>query len=458
MKFKRIELWCVAAFAAGLLGAVPALAREAAFADPGTGSSHSDDAVKVEPKGEIDVGESNLNTVRQTTLFFVNQTNAPVQVESVAVNNDGNVTAAVTNDDCTKQGAIPPQSRCSVEVSVTPTSPGPWSVEALLTHNGAGRIARAKIIGKTTGDEKKDTGLALTTKEVNPINFGTVEIGNKAVRSALMVNDSPDPITIFSIDVIEADNGLLRLDQGCAVDMELKPGESCPVTLSWAPTQQDEISTDLIIRHSGRLGFAVIPIRGKTHGEATAGNNSSKSDSKSASDKAPPTADELDKAMAGKVEPIAVSAMPSEAPPPAKKGTLHLIGTVGSRAVMLLPDGTTSIVSVGDSVKLDDDKSAEIAEVNPQSANVIIDGKNIKLKLEVASELTAKAEAREKAENTKFGMKETSASLSASTTPPSRSLAPGASPPPPSAPSSTSVGQPSAAVPASSLNTTGSYR
>ena len=52
-----------------------------------------------------------------------------------------------------------------------------------------------------------------------------------------MVNDSPTPITLYSIDVIEAANGLQRLDQGCAVDMELEPGESCPVTLLWSPSE-----------------------------------------------------------------------------------------------------------------------------------------------------------------------------------------------------------------------------
>ena len=249
-----------------------AWARDAAFIDPGLSAAGANDgAIKVEPKDTIDVGETVLNVAKRTTLFFVNQTNQPVMVEKFAVNGDGNVTTEVTADDCSKQTSIGPLSRCSVEISVTPTSAGPWGVDALMTHNGAGRIAQAKLTGKTTGstaaNEKKETGLALSTKEVSPVNFGDVEVGSgKAVRSALMVNDSTEPITILSIDVIEADNGLQRLEQGCAVDMELKPGESCPVTLVWTPNDPGQISTDLIIRHSGRLGFAVIPIRGNAKG------------------------------------------------------------------------------------------------------------------------------------------------------------------------------------------------
>src|SRR6202012_1782228 len=104
-------------------------------------------------------------------------------------------------------------------------------------------------------------------KEVKPVDFGDVGVGDgKVVRSTLMVNNSPEPITLYAIDVIEADNGLQKLDQGCAVDMELASGASCPVTLLWTPKTNGPVSTDLIIRHSGKMGFAVIPVRGVAKG------------------------------------------------------------------------------------------------------------------------------------------------------------------------------------------------
>ena len=236
--------WFLAAAVIGMMISSPITARDAAFMEPATGSGGaSDEAVKVEPKSEIDIGETNVNMARRTTLFFVNASNMPVQVEKVRrVNSDASVSAEIANDDCSKQGSIAAQSRCSVELSVTPTSPGAWSVEVLMTHNGAGRIARAKVSGKTSGTvasgDRKETGLDMSAKEVTPVNFGDLDVNGKAVRSALMVNDSPDSITLYSIDVIEADNGLELLDQGCAVDMELKPGETCPVTLVWAPNER----------------------------------------------------------------------------------------------------------------------------------------------------------------------------------------------------------------------------
>ena len=89
--------------------------------------------------------------------------------------------------------------------------------------------ADGQDIGLRASSENKNTGLSVNAKDTKPVDFGDVTIGDgKIVRSTLMINDSPDPITIYSIDVIEADNGLQRLDQGCAVDMELAPGSFVP--------------------------------------------------------------------------------------------------------------------------------------------------------------------------------------------------------------------------------------
>ncbi len=424
-----------------------ALARDAAFVDPGApGGNSGDEAVKVDPKGDIDTGESVVNVARRTTLFFVNQSAGPVQIENISVNNDGNVKAEITNDDCSKQGTLAAQSRCSVEITVTPISSGPWTVETLLTHNGAGRIARAKLLGKTTGAtttaDKKDTGLSFSSKEVSPINFGDVEIGTgKAVRSALMVNDSPETITLYAIDVIAAENGLERLDQGCVVDMELKPGESCPVTLVWQPVSHGQISTDLIIRHSGRLGFAVIPIRGAAKGNDVVSDKDSKSgDTKSAGgDKKdstksnglppPPTPEDIEKASLGKIPPVSSSALPmTSQSAKGGDGKLHLIGTVGNRAVILKPDETTAVVGVGDDLTWGDD-TAKVKAVTPKSVTLVIDGKDKVLMLGSSPELIAKAEAQEQARLKSSPTSSTGSSTSSSSTTSS-------SPTPPSKPAS----------------------
>ncbi|MBV8061939.1 MAG: hypothetical protein JO126_06775 [Alphaproteobacteria bacterium] len=400
-------------------------ARDAAFLDPGASTLNggNDNAIRVEPKSDIDIGETVPNVARRSTIFLVNQTNVPVQIQKIAVNSDSNVKAEITSDDCSKLGTLASLSRCDIEFALTPdTSGGPWSVEVLITHNGAGRITRIHFNGKTTGNggqDKKEMGLAVSAKEVKPVDFGDVTVGEgKVVRSTLMVNDSPDPITLYSIDVIEADNGLTRLDQGCAVDMELKPGESCPVTMLWAPGANGQISTDLIIRHSGRVGFAVIPLRGKAHGgpENTGqdtgrnGKYSSRSSGGSTSIAPPPSAQELSKAnlnfptvsasaLGGGVSDTHKAPVRTAPSPDDVSNDIHLIGTVGDRAVIVKPDGSTAVARVGDTVAMDDIK-AKVVTITPKTLTLSMNGKSFDFQLEASHDLIERAKSTQESSKT----------------------------------------------------------
>jgi len=400
-----------------LLSSGPVFARDVSFVEPGTtvGSATPDEAFKIEPKSEVDIGDSIINIVRRQSLFFVNQTSAPIKVEKVSISSDSTVSPQIVNDDCSKQTVLPPLSRCSIELTITPTGPGSWGIELLMTHNGTGRITRAKIIGKTAGSDasdKRDRGLFLSTKDVKPVDFGEVEVGaGKIVRSALMINDSPSPITLYSIDVIEADRSLQRLEQGCAADMDLRPGESCPVTLVWTPTGSGLISTDLIIRHSGQLGFAVVPVRGNAKGgdgmAKGGGKGSDKYDSgkgdggsKAASSQTaptPPTPTEVAQEVA-KAAGAGVTSSTLSSP---ATGYTHLIGTVGNRAVILKPDGSTMIAQTGDFVETGGGGKAKIEKIEARSITLVTKNKRQELPLEAVQELKDKAASQRDAEKDK---------------------------------------------------------
>lgn len=395
-------------------------ARDAAFLDPGTQMNSSDrspEAIGVEPKNDVDVGDTPANTGRRATFFFVNHTTVAVTVESMVANGDSNVKAAIVADDCSRQKRIEPGDRCSVTVEVTPIGVGSWAAELLMTHNSAGRISRARIMGRTNSSsvEKRDAGLSLNTKESKSVDFGDVDVGTgKAVRTALMVNDSSDLISILSIEVIAADNGLQRLDQGCEPDMDLKPGESCPVTLVWKPEQKSNVSTDLIIRHTGRLGFAVIPLRGVAKEEVAKGSSGPASSGPSATGAPnpgsttripgvpqPPSVSDLTQLVdASNIPPISEQDLPHSALERPKKASeadkvsltdYHLIGTVGNRAVIYKPDGSTAIVALGDAIESVGDKTIKLVNITPKEAEIYFDGKKVKLVLESVDALTRRA-------------------------------------------------------------------
>jgi len=398
-------------------GAPAYAARDAAFMAPSvsrSGAAKGDEAVVIEPKADIDAGDTPLNVGRRATFFFVNQSNIPVEVEGMAANGDSNVKADIVSDDCSKEKMIPAGSRCSVTIETTPTASGSWTAELLMTHKATGRIARARVTGKTASSsgEKREMGLALSTKDVKPVDFGEVEpAGGKAVRTALMVNDSNEVISILALEVIAPDNGLQKLDQGCAPDMDLKMGESCPITLVWNPEHKGSVSTDLIIRHTGRQGFSVIPIRGVAKeaivkgadGKTIAGGNTPSSSPPSnaggsvTSGKVPmsPTADEVEKMLSENKMPALSS---KDLPSGSEKGTsgkvssdagYHLIGTVGNRALIYKPDGATAVVANGEEIRTDAG-TFKLISVSPKEADVLVDGKRKTLKLETVSALTDK--------------------------------------------------------------------
>lgn len=249
-----------------------AQSRSASFVNPNTvvpksvdGKSMPLSNTVVADPATIDAGETLVNVARRITVFFYNGFRSPVQINDLTLNADGNVRSKVITDDCKGIKTLPVQDKCSVALEITPSSPGPWSVELLLNHSGMGRITRAEVNGTTLGkaDEKAE-GLAISKKIAATLDFGNVVAAEeKAARTMLIENDSTTPLLISSIDLITSDSeGLSIRKTGCKEGDELKPGESCPITVIWEPAFRGNIATDLIVRHSGNLGFVVVPIRG----------------------------------------------------------------------------------------------------------------------------------------------------------------------------------------------------
>ncbi|MCL2505178.1 MAG: choice-of-anchor D domain-containing protein [Alphaproteobacteria bacterium] len=367
-------------------------AREAAFLSPG--AAQTGEAVRVDPRPEIDVGEIQVGMSKKTTIFFVNQVNVPITVENISISSDSIVNASEVSNDCTKQGVIAPLSRCSVELSIMPTASGTWSISVVLTHGGAGRIVQARVYGRTGGlsESERIAGLIVSGREIKPIDFGTVDLGaGRTVRTTLMVNNTSEPIILTGIDLIEADNGLYRLETGCEVGLELMPGASCPITVMWEPRVAAPVSTDLIVRNTGKLGFVVIPIRGVVKTDANRLPTISGAP-------LPPSVQDLEGAMFGKLLPVSepeegedMNRIKKAKKAPTLEGGLRLIGNVGQRAILLLPSGNTAVVDVGAGFETDDGYVKLIA-LRADSAEVMVDNtKRIVLRREAAASLVGPA-------------------------------------------------------------------
>jgi hypothetical protein len=376
-----------------LLSAVgqDAFGREAAFVQPDAAATNTGSAtvqgVAADP-AETNTGESLLGIARRVTLFFTNNTGQEVAVKNINLGADGNVTAKIVSDDCSDLKTIPVRDRCGVSIDVTPNASGPWTVEVLMVHDGAGRIARAQILGETLGERKnqdREPGLGLTPASTQVIDFGSVPAGSstKIARTILMANTSPQPVTLESIDVIAAGDGLARHADGCAKDMELAPGQTCPITLVWQPTSGGSVSTDLIIRHNGPNGFVVVPVRGTANGgkeksdtreEAPAGRN--------AMTGRDPSMDALTGLPLANIPAVSSTSLGNQkaekvSPPKLDVGNdIGLIGIAGDRGIFRDASGGTTVLGAGATIHLDG-VAYRIAKITDKIA-ILESGKNVR--------------------------------------------------------------------------------
>jgi hypothetical protein len=418
-----------AAFLLGLVVFMAALTppawaqRSASFIDPGAsapaaksdkGGSTFARSLVADP-AQTDAGETLVNVARRVTVFFFNGFSTPAQLTQLTLNADGNVRSKVLTDDCRVIQTLPPQDRCSIVLEIIPSSPGPWSVELLMNHSGQGRITRAEITGTTLGKtDEKAQGLAISKKIATPLDFGQVRANEESVaRTMLIENDSTEPLKISSIDLIARDDQGLRLRPvGCEEGDELAPGESCPLTVMWEPEFRGNIATDLIVRHSGGLGFVVVPIRGNASDDGKGGGAVASSRPKgsfgSLSPKSrgdsvsslpggylPPVAAELPPLPVGDIKPPSATKAhaPESSPAPEREArrteqaqspiAIMLIGTANGRAILGDSSNQTYMLGLGETT-LVGDLPVELLQLESTRAVVSIDGKRRELFLRQA--------------------------------------------------------------------------
>lgn len=368
-----------------LLGSAVAAGRDAAFVEPGKGTAANKDTpteIIYATPTDLDVGETIAGVAKRVTLFFNNSGPKAANITQMTVSADGNVLAELIDNDCQTVGNIPAGERCSVGVQITPNSPGPWTAEVVVVHDGPGRVTRAAVLGSTAGEvgnSGQQPGLSLLGSEkAQVVDFGEVEIGSSAVRSMLLVNDSPNPLTIKELDLVSPGRGLQLLKEGCHIGAEIPAGDSCPITVKWEPLGRGDVSTDLIIEHTGPVGYAVLPVRGKVTGSAGIGagissTSSSKFDNPetaAANLPVPPTG-------AKAVPSISAAALFAKAAGGAD-AKLTLRGVVGQRALLADASGSVVVGSVGQII-ISEGVEHKILSVEKDRVIISADGRRAEL-------------------------------------------------------------------------------
>ena len=158
---------------------------------------------------------------------------------------------------------------CNIIVTWLPTTRGVAQGVLVVQHTGKSGMTKVDVKGSLQPEAGKtadiypsvvpDRGLLVSDKE--KIDFGS-DIKDESAITMTLVNSGSVALTLKSIDLSGVENDLDISDKGCVPEMVLKPGEACPLSISWLPTHGGAILDSLQITHTGARGVLVIPVKG----------------------------------------------------------------------------------------------------------------------------------------------------------------------------------------------------
>jgi hypothetical protein len=158
---------------------------------------------------------------------------------------------------------------CNIVVTWVPTAKGVAQGVLVVQHTGKSGMTQVDIKGSLQPELGKsaaiypeivpDRGLLVSDRE--KIEFGS-NIKEESAITTTLVNAGNSALTLKSLSLSGVEDDVDLSDAGCAPETVLKPGEACPLTISWLPTHPGAILDSLQIMHTGARGVLVIPVGG----------------------------------------------------------------------------------------------------------------------------------------------------------------------------------------------------
>lgn len=197
--------------------------------------------------GSHDFGIVELNRGGQQMGFWLNNSGpdwVPVQIEVTGPDSS----AFNSWDSC--GGNVQPWSGCNVTAQFNPDSPRDYA--ALLRVSSGDSTFTATLNG--TG------GLRQVTATPNPVDFGTVAVGDSSTRSVTLQNSGNVFFQSMVAIPVGGDVGAFRLiEDGCSMRV-LAPTVGCKLKLSFSPYEVDNAEATLAIIGEGDP--ALVTLRG----------------------------------------------------------------------------------------------------------------------------------------------------------------------------------------------------
>jgi hypothetical protein len=162
---------------------------------------------------------------------------------------------SITGDDC--PASLAPGDNCTITVSFDPTSLGGKAARLVVDSNDPSGPTQATLFGTGTAIDQ--------TIFPTSIAFGPQLRGTTSSRHTVTLTNGPGASsseTIGQVSLVGADNGqFLSGSDGCS-GTTLAPGDSCQISIAFAPTNTGEAAASLSIPSSAPTSPATVALSG----------------------------------------------------------------------------------------------------------------------------------------------------------------------------------------------------
>jgi len=187
---------------------------------------------------EVNFGDQTLGQASNVqTVRLINAGSALLEISNITVGGD----FTETNNCGTTVSAG--SGTCNVNITYTPTNPGPTTEQVEITDNAAGSPHTITLTGNGVAE-----GAPVLTLVPTKITFPAQAVGTtSAVQTVALENTSQTSITLNTITI----NGDFAQTNNCGVlPNVLNPGGSCTVYVTFTPAQGGSRTGSLVITDS----------------------------------------------------------------------------------------------------------------------------------------------------------------------------------------------------------------
>ncbi len=197
-----------------------------------------DPTISVDPLS-YDFGDVNVGYSKQATVTVSNLGYDPLEISSTNIDNKDEF---LVNNKC---NVITYGTVCTIDVKFKPNSIGPKTATLeihYVTNDPNTPIKKATVTFSGNAIPKP-----ILTVDPNIINFGDVLVNTQKQTVIKVINEESIDITINDVSISTQNIGEFDSISTCAV---LQPGESCNVTVNFAPITKGQKSASLVINYA----------------------------------------------------------------------------------------------------------------------------------------------------------------------------------------------------------------